>query len=65
MLGAESKAVAAAATLRDRGIYVPAIRYPTVARGKARLRVTITATHTADDITALAGALGQIALCPS
>jgi 8-amino-7-oxononanoate synthase len=63
MLGAESKAVAAAAALRAKGIFIPAIRYPTVARGKARLRVTITAAHTAEDITALAGALKQVAHC--
>jgi 7-keto-8-aminopelargonate synthetase-like enzyme len=43
--------------LRERGIFVPAIRYPTVARGKARLRVTVTAAHTADDVQELAARL--------
>jgi 7-keto-8-aminopelargonate synthetase-like enzyme len=46
--------------LRQQGIFVPAIRYPTVARGAARLRVTLTAAHTADDVAALASALTQI-----
>ena len=36
--------------MREQGIFVPAIRYPTVARGPARLRVTLTAAHTPDDI---------------
>jgi 8-amino-7-oxononanoate synthase len=53
LIGDESRAVAASAMLREQGIFVPAIRYPTVARGKARLRVTVTATHTADDISQL------------
>ena len=50
MIGDEAKAVEAAAKLREQDIFVPAIRYPTVARGQARLRVTLTAAHSADDI---------------
>jgi 8-amino-7-oxononanoate synthase len=61
LLGDESKAVEAAAKLREQDIFVPAIRYPTVARGKARLRVTLTASHSADDVSTLAQALEQIA----
>jgi 8-amino-7-oxononanoate synthase len=61
MIGGESKAVEAAAELREQGIFVPAIRYPTVARGEARLRVTVTAAHTADEIAVLTRALTQIA----
>jgi 8-amino-7-oxononanoate synthase len=57
LIGHETAAVKMAAALRDRGIYVPAIRYPTVARGRARLRVTLTAAHTAAEVTALTGAL--------
>jgi 8-amino-7-oxononanoate synthase len=60
IIGDESEAVAAAAAFRKRGIFVPAIRYPTVARGKARLRVTLTAAHTAADISRLAVALNEI-----
>src|ERR1051326_1977921 len=40
VLGDEVKAVEAAAALRERGIFIPAIRYPTVARGQARMRLT-------------------------
>jgi len=50
IIGDETKAVELAATLLEQNIYVPAIRYPTVARNQARLRVTITAAHSADDI---------------
>ena len=60
ILGDETKAVAAAAKLRRQNIFVPAIRYPTVARGAARLRVTLTAAHTAAEISTLAHALDQI-----
>jgi 8-amino-7-oxononanoate synthase len=57
MLGAESKAVEAASALRERGIFIPAIRYPTVARGKARLRLTLSAAHTDADLAQLLSAL--------
>ena len=60
ILGPEEKAIAAAARLRQQNIFVPAIRYPTVARGAARLRVTLTAAHWADDIGILAHALSDI-----
>ncbi len=57
LIGEESKAVAAAATLRERGIFIPAIRYPTVARGQARLRLTLSAAHTDADLAQLLAAL--------
>ena len=57
VIGDEAAAVAAAMKLRERNIFVPAIRYPTVARGAARLRVTLTAAHTAEDVAALSRAL--------
>jgi 8-amino-7-oxononanoate synthase len=60
IIGDESKAVAAATKLREQNIFVPAIRYPAVARGKARLRVTLTAAHSFEDVTQLAGALNSL-----
>ncbi len=57
IVGEEDKAVALASALRERGLFVPAIRYPTVARGAARLRVTLTAGHCAGDVSRLAAAL--------
>jgi 8-amino-7-oxononanoate synthase len=60
LIGGEAGAVAVAAALRERGIFVPAVRYPAVARGRARLRVTLTAAHTTDEIHLLAASLGEI-----
>ena len=58
MIGPEEGALRLAKTLLDQGFLVPAIRYPTVARGAARLRFTISAAHTQDQITSLSSALG-------
>ena len=60
LIGDEAKAVAASAALREQGIFVPAIRYPTVARSKARLRVTLTATHTTEEVNLLVATLNEI-----
>jgi 8-amino-7-oxononanoate synthase len=60
ILGDETKAVEAAAKLRAQNIFVPAIRYPTVARGAARLRVTLTAAHSAEDVAELANTLKNL-----
>ncbi|MDR3456406.1 MAG: 8-amino-7-oxononanoate synthase [Verrucomicrobiae bacterium] len=57
ILGDETAALTAASQLRAQHIFVPAIRYPTVARGAARLRITLTAEHTADDVATLCAAL--------
>jgi 7-keto-8-aminopelargonate synthetase-like enzyme len=57
LIGEEGKAVAAAAALREQGIFIPAIRYPTVARGQARLRLTLSAAHTHADLAQLLAAL--------
>jgi 8-amino-7-oxononanoate synthase len=53
LIGDENKTVETAAKLREQNIFVPAIRYPTVARGAARLRITLTAAHSAEDISEL------------
>jgi 8-amino-7-oxononanoate synthase len=53
MVGDETAAVELAGRLFEAGIFVPAIRYPTVAKGKARLRVTMTAAHERRDIDRL------------
>jgi 8-amino-7-oxononanoate synthase len=60
MVGDEKKAMEFAARLHERGIFVPAIRHPTVARGKARLRVTLTAAHTAGEVNRLAAGLNEL-----
>jgi len=60
LIGNETKAMEVAARLRHQGVFIPAIRYPTVGRGKARLRLTITAVHTSEDLAQLAAALHQV-----
>ena len=60
IIGDEDAAVARAAALREQGVFVPAIRYPTVARGSARLRFTATASHTAADLAQLGAVLRNL-----
>jgi 8-amino-7-oxononanoate synthase len=61
LLGANDEALRVSEGLMQRGIWVPAIRPPTVTRGTARLRITLTAAHTDADVDALAAALGTLA----
>jgi 8-amino-7-oxononanoate synthase len=51
-----------AARLRERHFLVPAIRYPTVGRGQARLRLTMTAEHTSEAVALLLKALADPSL---
>ncbi len=55
-----ASAMEASQRLAGAGLLVPAIRYPTVARGAARLRVTLSAAHTAEQIDRLAAALDAL-----
>jgi len=60
VLGDARRALAASAALRERGLLVPAIRPPTVPAGSARLRITLSAAHTADQVDRLVEALHEI-----
>ncbi|MBI1177057.1 aminotransferase class I/II-fold pyridoxal phosphate-dependent enzyme [bacterium] len=60
IIGDENQAVAMADSLRELGYFIPAIRYPTVARGTARLRMTVTADHAEADLESLTKALVSI-----
>ena len=51
VVGEAEAAVDLSRRLLERGIFVSAVRPPTVPQGSARLRVTVTAAHTEDDIT--------------
>ena len=53
VVGDEDAALAASSALRRRGLLVPAIRPPTVAPGTSRLRISLSATHTAAQLHAL------------
>jgi 8-amino-7-oxononanoate synthase len=56
-IGANDEAMRAAASLYAAGFWVPAIRPPTVPGGTARLRVTLSAAHTDDDVARLLAAI--------
>ena len=59
MVGSEQTAIDLASSLQREGFLVPAIRYPTVAKGAARLRITVTAAHEEPQIQALGAALAR------
>ena len=60
ILGDNEKAISAAAALEAHGYMVPAIRYPTVPRNKARLRISVSAAHPPEQVSALAALLVEI-----
>ena len=57
VLGENATALAAARQLEDLGFLVPAIRFPTVPRGTARLRISLSARHPRPAVEALRDAL--------
>jgi 7-keto-8-aminopelargonate synthetase-like enzyme len=57
LVGDEQAALNLAAALKTEGFLVPAIRYPTVAKGSARLRITVTSAHQDDQIRSLCEAI--------
>ncbi len=61
MVGSSEAALALADGLRQKRLWVPAIRPPTVPDGQARLRISLSAAHTTADVAQLAGALHQLA----
>ena len=61
IIGSNQDAVNVSESLLECGILVPAIRPPTVPKGTARLRISLSAAHTADDVTQLTKALHELA----
>jgi 8-amino-7-oxononanoate synthase len=59
VIGASKAALAAMQSLEAQGFFVPAIRPPTVAQGKARLRVVLSARHEEADVEQLLNALAR------
>ena len=57
ILGENGTALAASAELREKGFLAPAIRFPTVPQGTARLRITVSANHPKEAVEALANEL--------
>src|ERR1700722_1235412 len=62
MIGDEGKAMQITSALLGQGVFIPAVRFPTVARGQARLRLTMTAAHSKADIEQLLLALRTLNL---
>jgi 8-amino-7-oxononanoate synthase len=60
ILGSEERALEASAALLAEGLWVPAIRPPTVPEGASRLRVTLSATHTDAQVAQLIAALAPL-----
>ena len=60
VIGANDEALRVAASLHAQGLWVPAIRPPTVPANTARLRVTLSAAHTREQVAQLAAALNQL-----
>jgi 8-amino-7-oxononanoate synthase len=59
IVGDPRRALQLSQALLEAGVYVPAIRYPAVARGQARLRLTLSAEHSLRDVRMLAAAVNQ------
>jgi len=60
MIGDEGRAMKVMELLKQRGYYVSAIRYPTVAKGSARFRIALMSSHTREEIDGLADAVSEI-----
>lgn len=60
LIGGNATALTASRALEDRGFMVIPIRPPTVPEGRARLRITLSAMHTEDQVDALLDALSQV-----
>ncbi len=61
LIGDNLQALKLSEGLRSRGIWVAAIRPPTVPQGTARLRITLSASHSEEDVKRLIGALHELA----
>ena len=60
VLGDEARALEASRRLRERGFHVKAIRPPTVPRGTSRLRVSLSASHTPEQVDGFLAALKDV-----
>ena len=59
VLGSNAQVLKASAELNEQGIWISAIRAPTVPLNTARLRITLSAAHTTQDVDQLVKALSQ------
>lgn len=62
IIGSNQHAVKVAGFLTNQGLWVPAIRPPTVPKDTARLRITVSAAHTEEDVLRLGRAITRAEL---
>jgi 8-amino-7-oxononanoate synthase len=60
IVGEEQAALEIANRLQGDGFFVPAVRFPSVSKGSARLRLTLSARHPTSQVTALMSALDRV-----
>jgi len=60
IIGNENAALEAAKQLQQDRFLVPAIRFPSVSRGSARLRLTLSARHSSEQLAALISSLRRV-----
>jgi len=63
IIGDELDALRISEKLHNAEILAPAIRYPTVSKGSARIRITISANHSEKDIAFLAETIKRLLIC--
>lgn len=59
IVGESTAALELSDRMLERGFFMPAVRYPTVPRKSARLRISLSAAHTENDIRRMLNALGE------
>jgi 8-amino-7-oxononanoate synthase len=64
LLGGDTRAIEIAEALLDRGYFVPGIRPPTVPEGTSRLRMTLSAAHSFEDVDGFCRALTELLVLP-
>ena len=60
IIGSESKTLKISKILKDNGIYLPAVRPPSVPKGSSRIRITLMSSHTSKHINKLKKVLNKI-----
>ena len=60
IIGGESESMQFSRALADEGVFATGIAFPTVAKGRARVRTIVTATHTKDDLTEALGIFKRV-----
>jgi 8-amino-7-oxononanoate synthase len=63
IIGGEKETLAASAELFEKGLFIPAIRPPTVAPGTSRLRISLQSEHTGEHLDRLTEAMQELVTC--